>query len=177
MAEANLLKGFGFFSDLDASRLGALAQKCSVFECKSGDVIYRAGEAAKHLYGVLEGEVELILEVTDKELKAEIRYEEAVQASVVDKQRRVVVDAAGPGKVFGWAALSKLGRRTLTARCREAGHILSLSAVELKAMMDADHTLGYLLMKRLSDMLSVHLKIRTDKLIETWVEAFGVGKI
>ena len=177
MTEANLLGEFGFFSDLDASRLEALAQKCSVSECKPGDVIYRAGEPARLLHGVLEGQVELSLEVTDKELKAEICYEEAVQASVVDKQKRIVLDAAGPGQVFGWAALSKLGRRTLTARCREAGRIFSLSAADLKAMMDADHTMGYLLMKRLADMLSLHLKIRTDKLIETWVEAFGVGKI
>ena len=35
----------------------------------------------------------------------------------------------------------------------------------------------YLIMTKLSHIISNRLKIRTDKLIETWVEAFDVNKI
>jgi hypothetical protein len=45
------------------------------------------------------------------------------------------------------------------------------------AMFDADHTMGYLLMRRMADIISKRLKNRTEKLIETWVEAFDVGEI
>jgi hypothetical protein len=39
-------------------------------------------------------------------------------------------------------------------------------------MFDQDHHLGFVLMKKLSDIIAKRLKVRTDKLIETWVEAF-----
>jgi hypothetical protein len=69
------------------------------------------------------------------------------------------------------------GRRTVTAQCTEASRVIAIPAVELQTMMDEDHSLGYLIMMNLSNIISTRLKHRTDKLIETWVEAFDADKI
>ena len=44
-------------------------------------------------------------------------------------------------------------------------------------MFEEDPALGYVIMKKMSDIISKRLKKRTEKLIETWVEAFDVNAI
>jgi hypothetical protein len=44
-------------------------------------------------------------------------------------------------------------------------------------MFEKDHTLGYTVMKRLADIIAKRLQNRSDKLIETWGEAFDISEI
>jgi CRP-like cAMP-binding protein len=69
------------------------------------------------------------------------------------------------------------GRRTVNATCLAAARIFALPASELSAMFEEDPSLGYVIMKKMSDIISKRLKKRTEKLIETWVEAFDVNAI
>lgn len=177
MPDQNLLSGFKFFSDVDLKTLDMIAQKAEILEFKSEDVVFRFEEPAEHFYGLLEGEVELSLVFKDKVLQTDIEYEEAIQARMVDKEKLIVVDTVLPGQVFGWASLVGPRKRTVTALCSEASRIIAIAAVELRSMFEQDHTLGYIIMKRMSAIISRRLKNRTDKLIETWVEAFDVDQI
>lgn len=146
-------------------------------EYKADDVIFRFDEPAIHLYGVLEGEVNLSVVFKDKVLKTEIEYEEAIQASMVEEEKSIIVDTVLPGQIFGWASLVGPGRRTVTAHCTEVSRVIALPAAELRMMFEADNALGYVIMKKMSDIISKRLKKRTEKLIETWVEAFDVNEI
>ena len=177
MPDQNLLSGFKFFSEVDPKTLDVMAQKAEILDLKSEDVVFRFEEPAEHFYGLLEGEVELSLVFKDKVLKTDIEYEEAIQSRMVDKEKLIVVDTVLPGQVFGWASLVGPGKRTVTALCSESSRIVALAAVELRSMFEQDHTLGYIIMKRMSAIISKRLKNRTDKLIETWVEAFDVDQI
>jgi CRP-like cAMP-binding protein len=177
MADKNLLSGFKFFSDVDAKALEMIAQKGAILEFKPNELIFHFDAPAEHFYGLLAGEVQLSLVFKDKILKTEIEYEEAIQARMVDEEKSIVVDTVRPGQVFGWASLVGSGRRTVAARCTEPSRVIAFKAAELREMFEKDHTLGYLLMKRMGDMISKRLKNRTDKLIETWVEAFDTDQI
>jgi CRP-like cAMP-binding protein len=177
MAKKNPLAEFKFFSEVKPDTLESIARKGEVVEYKAADVIFRFDEPATHLYGVMEGEVNLSVVFKDKVLKTEIEYEEAIQASMVEEEKSIVVDSVLPGQVFGWASLVGAGRRTVTARCAQASRVFVLPAVELKTMFEADKALGYVIMKKLSDIISKRLQKRTEKLIETWVEAFDVDEI
>ena len=88
-----------------------------------------------------------------------------------------MVDTVQPGQVFGWASLVGPGRRTVTAQCTEASRIIAIPADDLKKMFENDHSLGYVIMNKLCHIISTRLQNRTDKLIETWVEAFDADKI
>jgi CRP-like cAMP-binding protein len=68
-------------------------------------------------------------------------------------------------------------KRTVNAECSEPSRVIAIPADELIAMFDKDHTLGFTIMKRLSDIIAKRLRHRTDKLIETWGEAFDIGSI
>ena len=177
MTETNLLSEFKFFSNVAPESLENIAQRGEVLELAAGEVVFHLNEPAGHFYGLLKGEVDLSIAFTDKVLKTDIEYEEMIQASLVDEEKWIVVDTVYPGQVFGWAALVGPGRRTVTARCTETSRVLAFSASDLKAMFEKDHSLGYIIMTKLCHIISNRLKNRTDKLIETWVEAFDVDKI
>jgi CRP-like cAMP-binding protein len=177
MSQKNLLTRFSFFSDVDSDTLKAIAKKGEVLEFNPGDIIFRVDEPATHFYGLLEGEINLILVFKEKILKTDIEYEEAIQASMVDEEKEIIVDHVVAGQVFGWAAIAGPSKRTVTAQCSEASRVISIPAAELKVMFDKDHTLGYTIMKRLSDIIARRLQNRTDKLIEAWGEAFDIGSI
>ena len=168
----NIIEGFKFFSEVPPQTLEAIGRKGELLEFSPDDVIFQYDDPAEHLYGLVEGEVDLSLVFTDKVLKTEIEYEEAIQASMVDEEKSIVIDTVLPGQVFGWASLVGPKRRTVTARCTEPVKVIALAAEDLTAMFAADNYLGYVVMKKLSDIIAKRLKNRTDKLIETWVEAF-----
>jgi hypothetical protein len=69
------------------------------------------------------------------------------------------------------------GRWTATACCLGISKILSISAADLKDMFDKDPELGYVMMRRLNEIISSRFQKRTDKLVETLVEAFDVDRI
>ena len=177
MNRKNLLSGFNFFKDVAPETLDMIAQKGEVLEFGPGDAVFHINEPAEHLYGLLEGEVDLSIVFTDKVLKTDIEYEEAIQASIVDEEKSIVVDTVSDGQIFGWASLVGAGRRTVTAHCTESSRIITIPAAELKTMFEMDHFFGYIIMKKLSSIISNRLKNRTDKLIEAWVEAFDADKI
>jgi len=177
MSASNPLSDIKFFNEVSPDVLESIARLGEIMEYKADDVIFRYDEPAAHLYGVLEGEVGLSVVFTDKVLKTEIEYEESIQARMVEEEKAIVVDTVKPGQVFGWASIVGPGRRTVTAHCMKAARVIALPASELKTMFEADHALGYIIMKRMSDIISKRLKKRTEKLIETWVEAFDVNQI
>jgi CRP-like cAMP-binding protein len=175
--EKNILADFKFFSDVAPDVLEMIAHKGEVRELEPEEVVFRFKEPAEHFYGLLKGEVDLSIVFIDKVLKTDIEYEESIQASLVDEEKWIVVDTVYPGQVFGWASLVGPGRRTVTAQCTEASRVIAIPAVDLKTMLEEDPSLGYLIMTKLSNIISNRLKNRTDKLIETWVEAFDADKI
>ena len=74
MPHKNLLAGFSFFSGVDPETLEAIAQKAKVLAFKAQNVIFKVDEPATHFYGLLEGEIDLMLTFTDKVLKTYIEY-------------------------------------------------------------------------------------------------------
>jgi CRP-like cAMP-binding protein len=177
MTEKNILAGFKFFSDVPPDKLDKIARLGQILAFRAEEVIFRYEEPAAHLYGVLEGEVGLSLVFKDKVLKTEIEYEQSIQAKMVEEDKSIMVDSVQPGQVFGWASLVGPGRRTVTAHCMKATRVVALPAAELRSMLEEDNALGYVIMKKMSDIISNRLKKRTEKLIETWVEAFDVNEI
>ena len=177
MPDKNLLSGFSFFSDVHPDSLEAIAAKGEILEFKSKDVIFRVDEPATHLYGLLDGEINLILVFTDKVLKTDIEYEEAIQATMVDEEKEIIVDTVTAGQVFGWASIVGPSRRTVNAECTQNSRVIALPGDTLKSMFDQNHTLGYVIMRRIGAMIASRLRHRTHKLIEAWGETFDIGSI
>jgi CRP-like cAMP-binding protein len=177
MIDPNTLSQFAFFADLPSGMRTDIAAASRLLSLESAAVIFRIGDKADTLYGLIAGEVELSLEVRDKSLKADVEFEEAVRVQITEKASRISVDTARPGQVFGWSALTGRARRTVTATCSLPTQVAAFPAQNLKALCERDPTFGYLLMKRLVEIISKRLDNRSRRLIEVWVEAFGVSEV
>ena len=177
MPDTPLLSKFGFFSEVPPKTLDAIAAICRGLDFPPQAVVFRSGEPADTLYGLIAGEVELSLEVHDKTLKADVQHEEAVHTQMVDHIREIVVDTVRPGQIFGWTALVGTRKRAVTARCTQSTGVYALAAIELQGMITNDPILGHLVFKRLAEIISRRLIARTDRLLEAWVEAFGASKV
>lgn len=154
-----------------------MAELGKVLAYKADDIIFRDGDSTDSLCGVVDGEVELSLIFKDQVLKADIKYEEAIQPRFEITEKPIQVATVIPGQIFGWSALVNDRRRTLTARCSKPSQIFSLAGDSLRALFNKDFELGYIIMTRLSDIIAKRLRDRTDKLIEAWGEAFEIDEI
>ena len=177
MIEKNLLEKFSIFSDIHAENLMEIAQFGDILEFSAGQTIFEDGEKASDLYGVLDGEVELGITVKDKILKADIQYEEALQTRIETIESVIIVESIDPGEIFGWSAFIDPRLYTSDARCSQPARILSLPADELKAIFAQSPQVGFVFMERLSEIISRRLRNRTDKLVESWSQAFDVNRI
>jgi CRP-like cAMP-binding protein len=177
MLEKELFKGFPIFSDIPQEHLSEIAQFGKVFEFGLNETIFQDGENASDLYGVVDGEVELSLMVRDKILKTDIQYEESILTHFETIEKNIIVDSIEPGEIFGWSALVKPSLYTSFANCSKPSRIISLPADKLKATFDKNPQIGYVFMERVAVIISQRLRNRTEKLIESWSQAFDAKRV
>jgi CRP-like cAMP-binding protein len=171
------LAAFPIFDGIPRDTMDRIGQAARRLEYDTGDVIFREGQEASHLYGVLDGEVELSIRVRDRVMKAEVQYEDYVRKQVDIVERQIVVETLGPGEVFSWSALSAPHRLTSTAICTQATQVFALEADGLQAVLAQVPEMGFLFMQRVAAIIARRLRNRTDKLLESWHEAFEVENV
>ncbi len=177
MLEKETVKGFPVFSDIPQEHLSEIAQLGKVLEFDLNEIIFQDGEKAFDVYGVVDGEVELSLMVRDKIFETDIQYEESVQTRIEIIEKDIIVDLIESGEIFGWSALINPRLFTTTAKCSKSARIISMPADKLKAVFDKNPQVGYVFMERLAEIISQRLRNRTNKLIESWSQAFNVNRV
>ena len=176
MGDPELISRLAIFSAVSANILSQLAQHIEVLDCDSGEPVFQEGEEATHLYGVVDGEVDLILIARDENLITDV-HEEYTHVQTETLEREIVVDSIGPGEVFGWSALTPAGQFTSKAVCAKASRLLAMPAQSLKNAFREHPQVGYPFMEQLADIISKRLANRTDKLLDGWSQAFNVNRI
>ena len=177
MGEPELISRLAIFSGVSSNILAQIAQHIEVLDCDSGEPVFQEGEEASHLYGVLDGEVDLILIARDENLITDVQFEEYTHVETETLEREIVVDSIGPGEVFGWSALTPSGKFTSKAVCAKKSRILAMPEKILKTVFREHPQTGYPFMEQLADIISKRLANRTDKLLDGWSQAFNVNRI
>ncbi len=135
--------------DSDLSKIAALPS-CREEAYQPEEVIFRAGDEAKHLYVLKEGQVDLVMEVPP-------RSKQAVT--------KVVVDRITTGGFFGWSALVEPHFYAMSAICKEPSWVVIISGVELIALFDKDYHVGYKVFQSLSHIIGTRLRDTEQVLI------------
>jgi CRP-like cAMP-binding protein len=177
MDELKLISGFSIFSGPLQDLLPEISKYVEMLDFSSGEVIFGEGEEASKVYGLIEGEVELVLVAKDDIIKTDVRYEEYTRSKTETVERDIVVDSIGAGDIFGWSALTAGGHYTSKAICVEPTRVFALPADSLRAFFAKHPQAGYPFMERLVEVISQRLANRTKSLIEVWSEAFNVNRI
>lgn len=177
MIESVQMDQFPVFSKLSSEKKSKIAACGQIQTFSPNETIFEEGDHAEFLYGVLHGEVELSIVVSDQTLKTDIRYEDRLETRVEKTEKEIVVDAVAEGEIFGWSSLLKPSQMTATARAVGDTQAIRFAASDLEAFFESDSQTGYAFMRQLSSVISHRLRTRTDKLLESWNEAFASNRI
>jgi len=139
------LKRAEVFLGLDDSDLSKIADltSCREESYQPGEVIFQAGDEAKYLYVLKEGQVHLVMDVlsTSKQEKT-----------------KVLVDRVTTGGFFGFSALVRPHFYVMSAICEKASTVVLISGAELIDLFHKDNYIGYKVFQSLSHVIGTRLR-------------------
>ena len=128
----------GFFAELTPAQRERVAALGRIETYRQDGQIYDIGDAATDFYVLVDGMVRFSIGLGSR------------RAAAGQVLRR--------GEVFGWAALvEQAPKRIASASCISPCSMLAINGDQLLLLMEADHSLGYRLMKQLNALITGNL--------------------
>src|SRR5512141_1598163 len=141
------LRKIPWFQELKEDHIRKIASISTIRHMKAGEIIFREGDTHESVYIVIEGRVGLEM--------------------FVPHRGKVRFYTAEPWEVFGWSSITpNVHVRTAGATAVLDGAVLRIDAQKLEQACDADHTLGYLVMRRLARVVAGRLQVTRLQLLD-----------
>jgi CRP/FNR family cyclic AMP-dependent transcriptional regulator len=143
----NALQAIPWFQVMDESHFNKLVSIAKIFTFEPGQVIFREGDKEDYLYVVIEGRV-------------------AIEISVPGRGRMRILTADAM-EVVGWSSVTPVVRqRTAGARAVLPSRLVAFDAIELRKLCDEDHDFGYIVMRRLANVVASRLMTTRLQLLD-----------
>jgi CRP/FNR family transcriptional regulator, cyclic AMP receptor protein len=138
-----------WFARLNEAHLTKLASTAEEVRWPAGQIIFREGEKDHRFYLVLAGRVALDI--------------------YVPVRGRVTILTVGPDELFGWSAmLPVIEIRTAGARTLQETTAVAFHAATLRILCEEDHDLGYLVYRRLTNVVAARLTATRLQLLDMY---------
>jgi CRP-like cAMP-binding protein len=148
------LRGIRFLHDMGQMRLEQIAKIARLRDFQQGDVVFRQGEAAQHIYLVAWGNVSL----------------EICAAGAGCKP----ILTLGPGELVGWSSVLEQTCYTARARAVEKTRLAEINVAQLLTMFSHDPQFGYELMHRTALALAKRLSATRMQLLNVYGDQLPV---
>ena len=137
-AGADIVEGSGFFAGLTPVQRERVVALGRLENFRQDSAIYNLGDAAADFYVLVDGMVRFSIGLGSR--------------------RTAAGQVLRRGEVFGWAALvEQAPKRIASAYCITPCAALAISGDQLLLLMEADHSLGFRLMKQLNELITGNL--------------------
>ncbi len=146
-----ILQDFAFFADLDEAELRSLAAIASEIWFQRGDFICREGDPAERLYLLLDGWVDIQVNVN------------------AQARRRELLATQTAGDIFGWSAVVQPYIYTTSVVCASPVQVVSFKGTDLLALFEADRRLGSTLMTKICQIIASRLRATRQQMISLFV--------
>ncbi|MDY6875157.1 MAG: cyclic nucleotide-binding domain-containing protein [Chloroflexota bacterium] len=148
MSIIKLLQRSELFSGLAPEQIEHIAALGQESAYNAGDIVVREGDPSDEMYVVRSGMVEVLIS------RGKIH-------DVPGPPQLTSIVHLGQGQIFGEMALVDQGSRSATVRCAEDGTILHVIPRQaFWTLCDADHHIGYVVMRNIAFDLSFKLRHR-----------------
>ena len=129
------LQSIPWLYELIPSQVEQLFNIAIARDLKAGEMLFEEGERHKELYILLEGQL-------------------SVEA-LVPAHGLVCIYTVEPLDLIGWSCLTPFVRqRTATARATLDCSLIAFDGKDLKSLCEQDHDLGYLIMRRMANVIA-----------------------
>lgn len=139
MISPETLRRFPLFGGLDEGMLKQIAMLGNEQTVGADEWLFREGDDADTLFLVLDGVVELTINMDEKGKRVE------------------QISTHGAPAVVGWSALVEPNICTLGGRAIQEVKVAAIDAVSLRGLLDDNPTAGYQLMKNLARVVGERL--------------------
>lgn len=151
------LQTIPWFQEIDSKHFDSLCAIAKFEEVEAGQELFREGDKEDFLYIVLEGRVAMEL--------------------FVPGRGRMRIFTAEPMDVIGWSSVTPVIRqRTASARAVLPGCLIALDARRLRQLCEEDHDLGYIVMRRLANVVASRMLITRLQLLDIFAHPDQEGK-
>lgn len=147
-AVESILNEHPFFRDIEARLIQQMADHASSVSFEAGRLIFRQGEPANQFYIISQGHVALEVFAPDR--------------------GAIPLMTLGAGDVLGWSWLFEPYIWHLDARAIEDTQAIVLDGAELRAECEANHELGYHLMKHSVQLIEQRLEAAMVQMIDMY---------
>ena len=134
-----------FLVGMNRRQLALLTDCAMAVQFKKGQLIFREGEPANRFYLIETGKVNL--------------------ESGGEEGNSVVIDTIGAGDLLGWSWMFQPYAWHFTARAVEATTAIFFYGTILREYCEADHSLGYELLKRMSLVMYQRMQAARTKML------------
>jgi CRP-like cAMP-binding protein len=145
---ADILAQHPFLRGLAPRHLAEVAASGSPVQFKAGDFLCRENEEASRFFVICQGRVTI----------------EIFSA----RRGPVTIQTLGEDDVLGWLWFQKPYHWHLDARATQLTRVVALDVKALMARCEADHELGYELMKRYAHSLAVNFRVTKLQLMDIY---------
>jgi CRP-like cAMP-binding protein len=141
------LQQIPWFQELKPHHVRKLASITQLRTVKAGEVLFREGDKEDFVYIVLDGRVALDMYVPHR---GKVRFY-----------------TADRWEIFGWSSVTPTVRqRTAGATAVIDSRVARIDAVEMRDACEADHELGYQVMRRLANVVAGRLLVTRLQLLD-----------
>jgi CRP-like cAMP-binding protein len=148
---APLLAEHPFFRGLRAEHLATIAGCASNVRFDAGSMIAREGDEAAKFYVIRHGTVAI--------------------ESFTPQAGAVTIQTVSAGDILGWSWLLPPYHWQFSARAQELVRAVALDGTCLRAKCEADHDLGYELLKRFAEIVAQRLSATRLQLLDLYGQA------
>jgi CRP-like cAMP-binding protein len=142
------LREIRFLHDIGPMHLKQIASIAQVRNLDEGDIVFRQGDVAQHVYLVVSGKVTL----------------EICAAGTGCTQ----ILTLGPGELLGWSSVLEQLSYTARARALSKTGLVEINVTQLLAMCDHDPQFGYELMRQVAIALAKRLSATRMQLLDVY---------
>jgi CRP/FNR family cyclic AMP-dependent transcriptional regulator len=141
------LQTIPWFQELSEDHFNLLCGISNLRKVEPGEELFKEGDKQDYLYIVLEGRV-------------------AVDISVPGRGRMRIFTAE-PMDIVGWSSpIPVVRQRTASARTVLPGRLICIDAPKLRQLCEENHELGYVVMRRLANVIAGRLLITRLQLLD-----------
>jgi CRP-like cAMP-binding protein len=141
-----------WFQELESQHFEKMKEIASLREYESRQEIFKEGDKEDFMYIVLEGRVALEM--------------------FVPGRGRVRIFTAEPMDVIGWSSVTPVVRqRTASAHAVLPSRLVALDSARLRLLCEQDHDLGYVVMRRLANVIASRLLVTRLQLLDMFAHS------
>jgi CRP/FNR family cyclic AMP-dependent transcriptional regulator len=154
MISPEIIRRYPFFAGLDNDQIVSLAKLAKEKQIEAGSYIFREDDQLGEFFLLLEGAVEIVIEVPDRD--AEQPVSEQLAGKI--KTKDVTVSTVGNGEVFGWPGLIPPHEANASAKALTDCRVVAFDCEDLLESFEENPRFGYKLTLRAAQVMRERLR-------------------